>query len=130
MTVTVDAALVEDRDDDLSVFVETSRTEAAYAALAAASPRLGLVTFDGHEYADVDAWSAADTASGGSFDTTNANFVFDVERRAAGVFVLLDTKCTTTAAMGRTAVAIVREELARQGVDEARLRPVRLDELV
>ena len=118
-------ALFEDRDDDMTVFVETADVELAAQALEAASPRLSLVTFGGQEYATFDAWQAAVEASGDSFETWNANFVFDVEKRPTGAFIMLDTKSSTTGAMGRTVVRIVAEELLRKGITSARLRPVR-----
>lgn len=117
-------SFLDDRDEDMTVFVETDEIDTAVAALEAVAPRLGLVTFDGHEYGSFEEWQEADLASGGSYETTNANFVFDVERRPTGAYIHLDTKGGVTGAMGRTVADIVAGELSRRGVRRAVLRPV------
>lgn len=123
--ITAASEFLEDRDEGMSVFVETDEIEQAVAALEAATARLYLVTFDGHEYESEDAWLAADEVSGGSFATTNANYIDDVQQRPGGAYLVLDTKGIGTSAMGRTVVGIVTEELQRQGITRANLRPVR-----
>lgn len=122
--MTARKVLYEDRDEDMTVFIETDDVELAAQALEAATPRLSLVTFGGQEFETFEAWEAAVEENGDNFEIWNANFVFDVERRRTGAFVVLDTKGGTTGAMGRTVVRIVVEELRRKGVTTARLRPV------
>ena len=122
--MTVREVLYQDRDEDMTVFVETDDVQLAAQALEAATPRLSLVTFAGQEFETFEAWQAAVDANGDSFEIWNANFIFDVERRPTGAFVVLDTKGGTTGAMGRTVVRVIVEELLRKGVTTARLRPV------
>jgi hypothetical protein len=55
--ITVDPELLGDREDDVSVYVETARPELAVSALEAANPRLALVTSMGGSGRTTTRWT-------------------------------------------------------------------------
>lgn len=119
--IEVDPNLLAERQESVSCFVVTEQKDEASAALLAVRERLFLVDGDGREYPNEEALMKALAQHGHHIYTPNA--VSEPEARRDGVLIWLDTKGDTSAEMASTMISIIAEQLVRNGVEKANLRP-------